>query len=208
MSCRKQANSCLCLFLKLLIFFITLHKETEALLNHEIILKQTGKDAVIWSLKQLSTSAILRSKWESLLGKASGYAKAAHVILLQRIVSMFLKSKQQIIREQLQLKPQKSSHSLRQSLPKSTKNTAISRTRTEGEENASKALNAIPGIVRELRKNAKTPVKVEQFLASLKRGNASSFLHFLTSKELTRILKSLNLPCFFLERAKESKLTL
>ena len=177
-------------------FFITLHKETEVLLKQESILKQTGKDAVIWALKQLSTSAILRSKWESLLGKASGYAKAAHVILLQRIVTMFLKSKQQIIREQLQLKPQKSSQSLRQSLPKSTKNTATSKTITEGGENASKALNAIPGIVTELRKNAKNPEKVEQFLASLKEGNASSILHFLTGKELVRILKSLDLPCF------------
>ena len=74
-------------------------------------MKQTGKDAVIWSLKQLSTSAILRSKSESLLGKTIRYAKAAHVILIQRIVSM------------LQLKPKKSSQSLRQRLPKSTKNT-------------------------------------------------------------------------------------
>ena len=54
-------------------FFITLHKETEVLLKQKSILKQTGKDAVIWSLKQLSTRAILRSKWESLLNKASGY---------------------------------------------------------------------------------------------------------------------------------------
>ena len=136
-------------------FFISLHEETEVLLKQESILKQTGKDAVLWSLKQLSTSAILHSKWESLLGKASGYAKAAHVIPLQRIVTMFLKSKQQIIREQLQLKPRKSSQSLRQSLPKSTKNTATIKTRTEGGENASKAINAIPDIVTELRKNAK-----------------------------------------------------
>ena len=34
-------------------------------LKQESVLKQTGKDAVIWSLKQLSTSAILCSKWES-----------------------------------------------------------------------------------------------------------------------------------------------
>ena len=177
-------------------FSQTLHKETEVLLKQESILKQTGKDAVIWALKQLSTSAILRSKWESLLCKASGYAKVAHAVLLQRIVTIFLKSKQQIIREQLQLKPQKSSQSLRQSLPKSTKNTATSKTITEGGENASKALNAIPGIVTELRKNAKNPEKVEHFLASLKEGNASSILHFLTGKELVRILKSLDLPCF------------
>ena len=53
-------------------------------------------------LEQPSTSAILPFKWKRLLGKASGYAKAAHVIL-QQVVTMFLKSEQQIIREKLQL---------------------------------------------------------------------------------------------------------
>ena len=42
--------------------------------------------------------------------------KAASIIVLQRVVSMFVKSKQQIIREQLHLKPQKKSKSLRQTL--------------------------------------------------------------------------------------------
>ena len=46
-------------------------------------------------------------------------------------------------------------------------------------ENASKALNAIPGIVTKL-----IPQKGEQSLASLKESNASSILHFLTGKEL------------------------
>lgn len=64
-------------------FFITLHKETEVHLKQESVLKKNRKDAVIWSLSQPSTCAILRSEWETLLGKASGYAKAAHVILFQ-----------------------------------------------------------------------------------------------------------------------------
>ena len=85
---------------------------------------------------------------------------------------------------------------MRQSLPKSTKNTATRKTRTEGGENAAKAQDATPGIVTELRKNAEIPEKVEQFLASLKEGDASSPLHFLTGKGLVRILKSLDLPCF------------
>ena len=42
--------------------------------------------------------------------------RAASVLLLQRVVVMFLKSKQQIIREQLQLKANKQSASLRQTV--------------------------------------------------------------------------------------------
>ena len=176
-------------------FFIALHKEAESLLKQESVLKQTGKNAVIWSLQQLSTSITLRSKWENLLGKATGYAKAGHVILLQRIVSMFLKSKQQIIREPLQLKPQKSSQSLRQSLAKSSDNTSSSKVRSEGNGKALKA-SAVPEIVKELRKNTKNPETVQQFLANVKKGNVNSTLQFLTGKELVRILKSLDLPSF------------
>ena len=176
-------------------FFIALHKEAESLLKQESVLKQTEKNAVIWSLQQLSTSITLRSKWENLLGKATGYAKAGHVILLQRIVSMFLKSKQQIIREQLQLKPQKSSQSLRQSLAKSSDNTSSSKVRSEGNGKALK-VSAVPEIVKELRKNTKNPETVQQFLANVKKGNVNSTLQFLTGKELVRILKSLDLPSF------------
>ena len=120
---------------------------------------------------------------------------------------MFLKSKQQIIREQLQLKPQKSSQSLRQSLPsKSTKNTATSKTRTEGEENAAKALSAIPSIVTELRKNAKIPEKVEQFLASLTTMPAQ-FCIFLQAKNWSEFSKVWIFHAF-LAREKQSRLTL
>jgi hypothetical protein len=52
---------------------------------------------------------------EKVVGERSGEEEAASIIILQRIVSMFLKSKQQIIREQLHLKPQKQSKSLRAS---------------------------------------------------------------------------------------------
>ena len=173
-----------------MIFFNTLYKETESLLKQETRLKQTGKNAVIWTLTQLSTNTILRCKWENLFGKASGYAKEAHEILLQRIVTMFLKSKQQIIQEQLQLKPQKFSQSLRQSLakPKSANNRSSSKERMEGAGKAVKA-SAVPEIVTKLRKDTGSPETVQQFLMNLKKGNINSTLQFLTGKELVRILK-------------------
>ena len=57
------------------------------------------------------------------------------------------------------------------------------KTCTKGGQNAFKALNAILGIVTELRKNAKIPEKGEQSLASLKEGNSYSILHFPTGKK-------------------------
>jgi hypothetical protein len=49
------------------------------------------------------------------------FVRAGSVLLLQRTVTMFMKSKQQIIREQLQLKAKKQSSSLRQSISKERK---------------------------------------------------------------------------------------
>ena len=91
-------------------FFIVLHKEVETFMG-------TGmdKDIVVRCLQYLSCNQHIRTEWKKVVG-LSGENEAASVIILQRIVSMFVKSKQQIIREQLHLKPQKQSKSLRQSL--------------------------------------------------------------------------------------------
>ena len=93
-------------------FFIVLHKEVEDF----IIRTGIDKDTVVLCLQYLSCNEHIRAEWKKVVGERSGEEEAASIIILQRIVSMFLKSKQQIIREQLHLKPQKESKSLRASL--------------------------------------------------------------------------------------------
>ena len=90
-------------------FFIVLHKDVETFIG-------TGmdKDIVVRCLQYLSCNQHIRTEWKKIVGVLSGENQAASIIILQRLVSMFLKSKQQIIREQLHLKPQKQSKSLRQ----------------------------------------------------------------------------------------------
>ncbi|CAB4035652.1 Hypothetical predicted protein [Paramuricea clavata] len=93
-------------------FFIVLHKEVEDF----IIRTGIDKDTVVLCLQYLSCNEHIRAEWKKVVGERSGEEEAASIIILQQIVSMFLKSKQQIIREQLHLKPQKESKSLRASL--------------------------------------------------------------------------------------------
>ena len=90
----------------LLDFFIVLHKAMENFFTSGI-----DKDTVIHCLKYLSESKDLRTEcMNKVVGNlSSDEEKAGSVILLQRITCMFAKSKQQIIREQLSLKPQKQS---------------------------------------------------------------------------------------------------
>jgi hypothetical protein len=94
----------------------------DALLDFLIVLQNffksdIDKDTVIHGLKYLSESKDLRTEWRKVVGDlSSDKEEAGSVILLQRITSMFAKSKQQIIREQLSLKPQKQSKSLRRTL--------------------------------------------------------------------------------------------
>ncbi|CAB3981369.1 Hypothetical predicted protein [Paramuricea clavata] len=83
------------------------------------------KDTVIHCLKYLSESKDLRAEWRKNVGDlTSNQEEAGSVILLQTITYLNVckfKSKQQIIREQLSLKPQKQSKSLRQTLSAGTK---------------------------------------------------------------------------------------
>ena len=94
----------------------------DALLDFFIVLQNffksgIDKDIVIHGLKYLSESKYLRTEWRKVVGDlSSDKEEAGSVIILQRITSMFAKSKQQIIREQLSLKPQKQSKSLRRTL--------------------------------------------------------------------------------------------
>ena len=70
----------------------------------------------------LSEDPNLRLLWQKLLGDEDDETfRAGSVMLLQRVVIMFLKSKQKIIREQLQLKDNQQSSSLRQIVGKSRK---------------------------------------------------------------------------------------
>jgi hypothetical protein len=67
---------------------------------------------VLWeSLDALSLDKDLRTKWMNLIGP--NWELEASIIVLQRIVTFFVKSKQQIIREKEGLKPNKNSVSLK-----------------------------------------------------------------------------------------------
>ena len=92
--------------------FIILHKEV-----NEFFKACIDQHTVLQCLKHLSVNRRICTQWESVVGISCGEKeKAASIIVLQRVISMFVKSKQQIIREQLHLKPQKKSKSLRQTL--------------------------------------------------------------------------------------------
>ena len=89
--------------------FTYLHKVIERIVKDGLN-ASADKDMLKKCLIALSEDAQLRKMWHKLLGGGeSDTFKAGSIILLQRVVRMFLKSKQQIIREQLQLKPNKKS---------------------------------------------------------------------------------------------------
>ena len=180
-------------------FFVTLHHETELLLKQQSVLVSNGKNAVIWTISELSKNCKIREKWENILGKSSGYAKAAHVNPLQRLVTFFLKSKQQIIREQLQLKPKKSSQSLREGLKVSTNKSGkcTSKTGSQAPGVPGSEEKSIPPEIVHVRQNMKCAETVRQFLMALKLAEElKSIIQFLTGRELMKILKSLGLPSF------------
>ena len=95
-------------------FFVMLHSVVENLLskNQFVVEKST---VVTNCLQQLSTNQQLRDDWFSLVNKC-GFAKQVAVYVLEDICTMFVKSKQQIVREKYALKAQKGSVALREEL--------------------------------------------------------------------------------------------
>ena len=158
--------------------FVYLHNITEQIVKEQ--LNTCGdKNILTTCLKFLSEDPHLRKLWQKLLGYEEDESfKAGSVIVLQQVVSMFLISKQQIIREQLQLKANKQSASLRQSVGK----------RPKPKEDLVECVVMFRG-------NPTDPSTVQEFLKEVfKNFIPSVILSKLRGDELTSILQSLGLP--------------
>jgi uncharacterized membrane protein YheB (UPF0754 family) len=170
-------------------FFVYLHTVVEKIVK--VALEQCAdKDILKHCVQVLSESSELREKWAKVLyGEENEVFRAACILILQRIVSMFVKSKQQIIREQLQLKAQKHSTSFRQSLKKTK---SVKNTMKQPSEKQLKTIEC----VRVFRRNPEDPNCVTVFLTEAFKNSADApnILSKLHGCELSRILKSLGLP--------------
>ena len=118
------------------------------------------------------------------------------VLVLQRIVTFFLKSKQQIFREKEGLKPNKNSVSLRQQV--------------KGSKSVSKS-SKLPVMknpeITKLRNNFTVPA-IEKFLCHLKTlplEESETILSNLQGKEFAKILKAIG-KLTYLEKKKERQI--
>ena len=168
-------------------FFVYLHNLVEKLINANAnaIALQKG-NILIDCLDKMATNKELREKWDHL----SSQSDATSVIVLQRIVAFFIKSKQQILREKKGLKPHKSSVTIRQQL-RLTTSKAIS-------HHPSKNV-MVNEEINQLRSGDLTSVTINHFLNSLtiqSQLKQKELLGKLTGKELATILKSVGKPSF------------
>lgn len=165
-------------------FFLFLHNLVESLINDNTMVLQKG-NILLDCLDKMSKDKQLREKWNQLTAKSD----ATSVIVLQRIVTFFIKSKQQIIREKGGLKPNKSSFAVRQQLRQvSHHKTASSSSECKKKEQ-----------VDQLRSGDFTNESISQFLHSLSaytNKKQEELLGKLTGKELATILKSVGKPSF------------
>ena len=169
--------------------FLYLHSLLEKMVKSNLE-TSANKDVLKECLEAVSKDKHLRDLWYGALHLGSledSSLKASYVLILQKIVVMFVKSKQQIIREQLQLKPQKQSSTMRQSLMKVTDN-------QKGKESNSKSKG--DETISNLQMNITKPSYVLDFLSRTftMPDTASQILYKLHGKELSKILKSIGLP--------------
>ena len=99
-------------------------------------------------MKAMASSCKLREAWEGIFQRK--FPIEVQVAVLKRVPTMFLKSKQSIIREKLDLKPQKGSLSLRQDLKSKTCKNSKS---TQSESKTAKK----PAVIKEPEKHFEEP---------------------------------------------------
>ena len=160
-------------------FFVFLHNLVESLIDLRNLALEKG-NILTSCLEKLSKSKELRDKWN---GITSTTPNAASVFVLQNIVMFFVKSKQQIIREQRGLKPNKKSMAIRQQLKHSSRHT--SKTNHTSKETL------------QLRSENLSNVNIANFMETLSTYSNSvqeKILGELTGRELSTVLKSFGKP--------------
>ena len=173
-------------------FFLRLHDVVDNLLSKNQFVLEKNK-VVTNCLQQLSTDQGLRDNWFSVVSRY-GFEKPVEVFVLQKICLMFVKSKQQIVREKLLLKPKKGSVALRDELKgKIGKASGTSAKQTTSTETA--AANILPSVVLKLRDNFESPENVTCCLKEiLQQPSKRDILLSLSGKELTKLLLALGKP--------------
>jgi hypothetical protein len=130
-------------------------------------------------------------KWLLLL-QHHGFTKPESAFVLEKICLMFVKSKQDIMREKFALKPKKGSVSLREGL--NGKKSAKSKDEKQI-QNLPKAKSSIPIIISKLRQEFHNPEWVQRCMYEIvMSGEPKEILVHLTGKELTRLLSSFGKP--------------
>ena len=161
--------------------FLFLHNLVESLIDLRNLALEKG-NILTSCLEKLSMNNYkeLRDKWNDI---TSTTPNATSVFVLQNIVTFFIKSKQQIIREKRGLKPNKKSMAIRQQLKHSSLHT-------------SKAKQTSKEILQ-LRSENLSTVHITNFMESLSTYSHSvqeKILGELTGQELSKVLKSLGKP--------------
>ncbi|XP_028418953.1 uncharacterized protein LOC114544552 [Dendronephthya gigantea] len=163
----------------------------------------------------MSTNKELRGRWNEITPNSD---MVASVVVLQRIVTFFLKSKQQIIREKEGLKPKKNSIAHRQQLSRNKKCSAVSHTRTTVDQSHTQTTvdqshtqtTVDQSHIQTLRNNFNSS-SLHVFLLHLQTLPFSEQENILTKfkgKELGKILKSLGQPAFFGKKKEKQIQTL
>ena len=148
-----------------------------------------GSVVVFNCLKSLASDNELRKKWLLLL-QHYGFTKPESIFVLEKICLMFVKFKQQIVREKFALKPKKGSVSFREEL----KGKKSSKSKEEKQmQNLSEV--KIPISISRLRQQFQNPECVQCCMCEIVASEEpKEILEHLTGRELTMMLSLFGKP--------------
>ncbi|KAJ7384820.1 hypothetical protein OS493_019497 [Desmophyllum pertusum] len=184
----------LCRMKKWVVFFVALHDAVDILLSKYQLTVEKSK-VITNCLKHVSVDKHLREKW-CLLVNPYGFPKPVEVFVLEKICTMFVKSKQQIVREKFDLKPQKGSVALREELKGKIGKGKIGKGNSaRGKQTASSTSSVVPEVVLKLRNNLESPEHVTSYMREIfQQRDKRDILLSLSGKELTKLLLASGKP--------------
>ena len=98
----------------LLSFLNVLHKKTSMHVKQQV--HQNDEQCITDCFKELSLDNIVCNEWLNLTADVSGVSKGAKILGLQKFCTVFMKSKQKRVLDQMNLLPSKNNKSLAQSI--------------------------------------------------------------------------------------------
>ena len=163
----------------------------------KLAINEAKEDAPSIVLHKLSSDSHLRKLWNDVLSDKS-FDNPSKLFILHQVCFFFIKSKQKMVVETMNLNPNKKSVAQRNRAGLQSKSSTSGKSCGKAKSSCGKGKSKpeVPEEIKNMRSNFKLPdMTLKTVIEVFKSPDAAAHFGHLTGKELTCLLKALGKPC-------------